>query len=477
MRTSVHRLVGLVLLAACGVNSDGEADSRDDSVSISSDRKSDAAGYAEGSAEAIGILKVANQTVAVDLKAKVGLTSRAVSGILAARPFATLKVLDQVPYVGTSTFEKLLTYAQSNGEVGAQPSAPAPTSPIRPGLYRELDIYGAPEPSYFPPILVDVIPPRTGTSTWTVNVYQMSSDGCATLGANGGGALWGTSDGRAEKICAADGSCSFKFDGLGSYGREVYLANADLPNQIAITHHPIASSSWDDQEEESFEWVRDIASGDRRCDCPVDPSSPAPTSSYQGPAICDASCQGEPTPFGFESPLVLSFENALIQFSGKPVDFDFYADGSHPLLDWLLPPAGLLALDLNQNGTIDTGRELFGTSTLLGATGQAAKNGFDALAQYDANGDGQIDAQDPIYPQLLVWTDTNIDGVSQATELVDAETAGVKSISLHYAQEAHDPNSHASYVDSFASFSYQPRICAGVTRQVSDVWFAMEPKK
>ena len=65
-----------------------------------------------------------------------------------------------------------------------------------------------------------------------------------------------------------------------------------------------------------------------------------------------------------------------------------------------------------------------------------ARNGFEALAQYDENGDGIIDEKDTAYSQLLVWRDANSDGVSQAEELVSLQEAGIQSISLtHYDED------------------------------------------
>jgi hypothetical protein len=51
--------------------------------------------------------------------------------------------------------------------------------------------------------------------------------------------------------------------------------------------------------------------------------------------------------------------------------------------------------DLNGNGTIDSGRELFGDNTILtrGArAGQVAANGFEALADLDSNADGKFNS-------------------------------------------------------------------------------------
>lgn len=76
-------------------------------------------------------------------------------------------------------------------------------------------------------------------------------------------------------------------------------------------------------------------------------------------------------------------------------NFDLDKNGFAEKINWTKKD-GFLCLDLNGNGTIDDGGELFGDQTLL-ADGTRAKNGFEALAQYDSNGDGVIDAGDGIF--------------------------------------------------------------------------------
>jgi hypothetical protein len=114
-----------------------------------------------------------------------------------------------------------------------------------------------------------------------------------------------------------------------------------------------------------------------------------------------------------------------------------------------------LALDLNHNGKIDNGQELFGNATAQ--PGPAVQRlGFKALARYDTpeyggNRDGVIDSKDYIYSRLLVWVDRNHNGVSDAGELMTLQQAGVTAISLDY-QDAH-------YTDQYGN---QFRYRAGV---------------
>ncbi len=122
---------------------------------------------------------------------------------------------------------------------------------------------------------------------------------------------------------------------------------------------------------------------------------------------------------GFES---LSVENG--------VHFDEDNLGLKEKTEWISADDAMLAMDLDKNGSIDDGAELFGTSTLL-ADGSHASSGFEALAQYDENGDGVIDEKDVVFSNLLVWQDKNTDGISQAEELNSLQNHGMESISLN----------------------------------------------
>ena len=129
------------------------------------------------------------------------------------------------------------------------------------------------------------------------------------------------------------------------------------------------------------------------------------------------------------SPIVLDLNGDGIATTGlhSGTIFDHDANGFAENTGWVNGQDGILARDLNGNGAIDSGRELFGSETLL-ANGQKAANGYAALAELDTNHDGQINAQDAAYTTLKIWKDTNSDGLSDAGELYTLADAGVQSI-------------------------------------------------
>jgi trimeric autotransporter adhesin len=144
------------------------------------------------------------------------------------------------------------------------------------------------------------------------------------------------------------------------------------------------------------------------------------------------------------TPLVINLAGGPWRFTGPThgVRFDIRAIGRKENVSWTTRDAniGFLALDLNGNGVIDDGSELFGDATRL-SNGRRAGNGFAALAQYDLNSDGVIDNSDPVWPRLLLWTDNNHDGVSQPEEFERVSDSGITAIHLeHHWTGRVDPN-------------------------------------
>lgn len=92
-----------------------------------------------------------------------------------------------------------------------------------------------------------------------------------------------------------------------------------------------------------------------------------------------------------------------------------------------------LAMDRNGNGRIDGLRELFSEMTdhdpAVPPGGFASLRALDSLAA-GGNADGWLDSYDAAFSALVIWTDSNHDGISQEAELVPVAKIGVRRISL-----------------------------------------------
>ncbi|MFO0107423.1 MAG: calcium-binding protein [Burkholderiales bacterium] len=132
-------------------------------------------------------------------------------------------------------------------------------------------------------------------------------------------------------------------------------------------------------------------------------------------------------------PLVLDLDGDGIETvgtdGGSVILFDHDADGVKTGTGWVKSDDALLVLDLNGNGTIDSGRELFGVDTLK-RNGQLATDGFDAIRDLDANNDRKINAADSVFANLRIWRDLNQDGISQANELSTLNQNNIIEIGL-----------------------------------------------
>ena len=143
----------------------------------------------------------------------------------------------------------------------------------------------------------------------------------------------------------------------------------------------------------------------------------------------------------YVDPLILDLDGDGLEITplSKGILFDTNGDSIKTGTAWAGADDALLVRDLNGNGQIDSGVELFGDETIL-ANGQKAAHGFAALAELDSGslinglllgaGDGVIDAKDTQFANLALWRDLNQDGVSQADELQTLADSHVASISL-----------------------------------------------
>jgi hypothetical protein len=145
---------------------------------------------------------------------------------------------------------------------------------------------------------------------------------------------------------------------------------------------------------------------------------------------------GYPDCFCQYTPIVIDSVGSGFQLTDAAhgVWFDLSGHGTKQLVAWTAADSSnaWLALDVNVNGTIDSGNELFGNSSQFA-------NGFLKLAEYDkpengGNRDGIIDNRDPIFSSLRLWRDTNHNGISEPTELRTLSDSGLKTIELDYRE-------------------------------------------
>ncbi|QQY35675.1 hypothetical protein I6I59_00025 [Campylobacter ureolyticus] len=84
--------------------------------------------------------------------------------------------------------------------------------------------------------------------------------------------------------------------------------------------------------------------------------------------------------------------------------FDYQNNGRRYKTSWIEKEDSLLGIDINGDGVINNAYELFGTFSKL-KNGSYAKDGYEALKEFDTNGDGVIDQNDENFEKLVAWQD------------------------------------------------------------------------
>ncbi len=146
-------------------------------------------------------------------------------------------------------------------------------------------------------------------------------------------------------------------------------------------------------------------------------------------------------------PLVINLDTNVAQVSDQKFFFDLDQDGKEEEISNLKAGSGFLALDLNGDGKINDGGELFGTKS---------GDGFADLENYDSDGNGWIDEADPIWEKLLIWTkDEN--GNDKLYHLSDLGVGaiGLSRVSTQFALNSEKDNHSNAMIRKTGIFLYE----------------------
>ena len=161
------------------------------------------------------------------------------------------------------------------------------------------------------------------------------------------------------------------------------------------------------------------------CDVQIFKNAVANAANQSSPLVLDINGNGKcdvTTPHYAMTPAGFVSKGAVM--------FDLTGRGRTRMTEWLQPHQdGLLVLDVNVNGVVDSASELFGDS-------DGYKDGYAKLSTLDRNGDGVLTGSE--LSKLSVWID-NGDGVTQPGELKSVAELGITAIEVH----------HKGYVSGF----------------------------
>lgn len=171
-------------------------------------------------------------------------------------------------------------------------------------------------------------------------------------------------------------------------------------------------------------------------------------------------------------PLIIDLDGDGIHTVGleKGIYFDHDNSGFAESTSWIDGKDGFLVRDLNKNGIIDGGNELFGNNS-YSANSEGFENGFEALKSVDENKDGVIDSKDSTFNNLLIWKDINMNGKTDEGELSSLESNSISSISTEYEEEYY-PRPDRSGTTLKQNGKYEDTD--GKEMDVKDLWFKVD---
>jgi large repetitive protein len=170
-------------------------------------------------------------------------------------------------------------------------------------------------------------------------------------------------------------------------------------------------------------------------------------------------------------PIILDLDKNGFALSSidNGVTFDINADGHKDQIAWTSDD-GILAYDVDGNGVIDNGSDIFTPDF----NGGKFASGVAALASLDGNGDGKIDGSDTAFDELKVWIDTNNNGISDEGELSSLSDHDVASISLTTDQTGGEEDGQTIFAEG--EFTFEDGSTGNFVEVGFDTIFGSEPE-
>lgn len=137
----------------------------------------------------------------------------------------------------------------------------------------------------------------------------------------------------------------------------------------------------------------------------------------------------------FFRPVALDLDGDGIETTDKAhgVAFDVDDSGYLKQTAWVKSDDAFLVLDRDYNGRFDSGKELFSNAGVA-----LSRRGLAGMAWVDANYDGRLTADDPVWGELKLWRDLNQDGQQENGEVQTLDALGVTE--LNYAMSTFTQN-------------------------------------
>lgn len=193
-------------------------------------------------------------------------------------------------------------------------------------------------------------------------------------------------------------------------------------------------------------------------------------------------------------PLIIKFSDTeKIEFTSleEGVNFDLDNNEFKEKTPWIKNIEGFLTIDINGNGTVDNGGELFGDRFVM-KDGTKASSGIEAIKSLDTNKNNKIDSADALFlsidkndnvlekqtllDQIKVWFDNNLNGETDiGDEIISLKELNVDYIDLDFKYDTKNsevPNNDE--IKPYREEEFSNMIFkTGDSRRISEIWFSV----